>query len=118
MSNESTDAQAPTADTPQGGPLTVDQLIAQGWDREQAEYLCAFDAVLEGRDATLILPVTLHALENVASYLAPEAMRQVAQLFIQAGGRIADRADEKDPPHGQTLEEQLQVVQQLPRTLN
>lgn len=99
------------------GPLTADQLVEMGWDREQAEYLCAFDAVMEGRDATLVLPVTLHALENIATYLEPEAMTQVAALFAQASARIRERAREKAQPQDPSVESQLQVLQQLPQTL-
>jgi hypothetical protein len=118
MSNAERDPIAETV-----GPVTEEQLIAQGWDPEYAKYLVKFDAAVQGEDASIVIPVTAHALENMTGAFTPEAMRQVASLFQEAAVRIGQRAAAieqglKEHEQDNTVEANLQVVQSLPHGLN
>lgn len=90
---------------PEAGPTTKEELVALGWTEEQADFLSKFDAACQGQDASLVIPVTIHALENVARILTPDAQRAAAALFSEAAMRMGQAAA--------NTEQQLQALEKL-----
>jgi hypothetical protein len=85
---------------------TKAELMAGGWPEEQAEFLSKFDGVCAGQDASIVVPVALFALENVACRsFTPAALRQSATLFSEAAFRMGQAATE--------TEKQLAGLEQL-----
>jgi hypothetical protein len=95
-----------TNETPEEtGPVTPEELQAQGWSPEHAAFLSKFDAALQGQDASIVIPTTIYALQNLCRVLTPDAQRQVASLFSEAAMQIGQAAAE--------TEKQLAGLQQL-----
>lgn len=81
---------------PETRPNTEEELLAQGWTAEQASFLAKFDAACQGQDATLVIPVTIFALENITKLLTPDSQRAVAALVSESAFRMGQEANQTD----------------------
>lgn len=80
-------------------------LVGQGYTPEAADVQVTFQRSMEGKDATVVIPVVLAALENVTTLLTPEAQLQVAGLMSEAAFRISQAAAQAAQPQGDESEQ-------------
>lgn len=80
-------------------------LIEQGYTPEAADVQVTFERAMQGKEATVVIPVVLGALENVTGLLTPEAQRQVAGLMSEAAFRISQAAAQAAQPQGDESEQ-------------